>query len=267
MNIKKCVPPLLIILIFCFAGCTTKYNSLTNVKNGNMELIAASKAEVLSAAYNAISSEFPSTYINEINGYQSGFSWHHQPLLDATNFKLLVKKMTGITKDGTEVEGNSISVVTSGTQGLVESRYVAPLISKFENILLERGIKKVTIEKVTLSDDSNNNSNFDNQPIGTGTGFFISEEGDLITNYHVIKNATNISGILSDGKTIPLNIVLKDEINDIALLKANIKSKGLKILSSDAVIKGKEVFALGYPLVGIQGQEQKATFGRINELS
>mgnify|MGYP000079542758 CR=1 FL=1 len=62
-------------------------------------------------------------------------------------------------------------------------------------------------------------------------------------------------------------MVLKDKVNDIALLKANIETKGLTVASSSTVNKGEEVFTLGYPLVGLQGQEQKATFGRVNSLS
>lgn len=267
MSSKKYFPLFFVVLVLSLTSCATTYNSLKSGKDGNMQIIAASHSEILSAAYEAISSEFPSANINEITGYQSGFSWFHMPLLDRTDFKFLVKRVTGKTNDGSEIEGYTITITTSGTQGFVEARYVQPVVKKFEATLLERGIKKLVIAKVTYSSNSGSASKFGNKSVSTGTGFFISESGYLITNYHVIKNANTISIIIANGKTIPVDVVLKDEINDIALLKAGIRSKGLKISSSNTVNKGEEVFTLGYPLIGLQGQEQKATFGRVNALS
>ena len=232
-----------------------------------MKIIAASHSDVLSAAYEAISTEFPSANINEITGYQSGFSWFHMPLLDRTNFKLIIKQVTGLTPDGTEIKGYTISITTSGTQWLVEARYVQPLVRKFEATLLERGIQKLQITKVTYSKHSGGKPGYGNKSLSTGTGFFISNSGYLITNHHVIENAENISIVLNNGKSLPVDLILKDKINDIALLKASIKTDRLNVSSSSTVNKGEEVFTLGYPLVGLQGQEQKATFGRINSLS
>lgn len=267
MSIKKYHYFFIVVLIFNLMSCATTYNSLKIGKDGSMKIIAASHSDILSVAYEAISSEFPSANINEITGYQSGFSWSHMPFLDRTNFKFLVKRVTGLTADGSEVEGYTVSITTQGTQGFVEARYVQPVVERFETTLLERGIKKLKITKITYSNKSGSKSKFSNKSVNTGTGFFVSETGHLITNYHVIEDAVNISIILTNGKTILAEVVLKDKINDIALLKANIKSKGLKISSSTTVGKGEEVFTLGYPLIGLQGQEQKATFGRVNALS
>lgn len=44
-------------------------------------------------------------------------------------------------------------------------------------------------------------------------------------------------------------------------------TKSLPILEKHNIAKGDEVFTLGYPLIQIQGQEQKASFGRINSLT
>lgn len=59
-----------------------------------------------------------------------------------------------------------------------------------------------------------------------------------------------------------------DSANDLALLKVELPaSVPMKIGTSAGIEKGFEVLALGYPLPGLQGQEQKATFGRVNALS
>jgi S1-C subfamily serine protease len=198
MNIRKHQIGLIFLIIY-LSGCTTSYNSL---KSGNseegMKIIAAPHNDVLSAAYEAISSEFPSANINEITGYQSGFSWFHVPILDRTDFKLITKQVTGLTPDGTDVEGYAVSITTSGTQALVDARYVQPLVRRLDATLLERGIEKLEIAKVTYSKNPGDKSAYNSNTLSTGTGFFVSNSGHLITNYHVIENSNDISIVLSN---------------------------------------------------------------------
>jgi S1-C subfamily serine protease len=100
-----------------------------------------------------------------------------------------------------------------------------------------------------------------------GTAFFASEDGYLITCHHVIKDAKEITIVLSDGTNLPARIVQADKVNDVALLKTDTTSKALPVSDSSHLTKGEEVFTLGYPHIGVQGQEQKATFGRVNSVS
>ena len=53
-----------------------------------------------------------------------------------------------MTNEGLEVVGYSYSILTSGTQSFVNSAYVQPLIKKFKEVLLERGIQNVYIKEV-----------------------------------------------------------------------------------------------------------------------
>jgi S1-C subfamily serine protease len=101
----------------------------------------------------------------------------------------------------------------------------------------------------------------------TGTGFFVSDDGYLITNYHVVQDAKEILIITNSKKELKGNYIIGSLIDDIALIKVNAVTKSLPILKKHNIAKGEEVFTLGYPLVQIQGQEQKASFGRINSLS
>lgn len=101
----------------------------------------------------------------------------------------------------------------------------------------------------------------------TGTGFFISTDGHFITNHHVVDGAKSVVVMLSNGKKYPVVIIRSDPANDVAIGKIEFKSKPLPLAGDSEVKKGSEVLTLGYPLITIQGQEQKATFGRINALS
>ena len=101
----------------------------------------------------------------------------------------------------------------------------------------------------------------------TGTGFFVSGDGLILTNYHVVEGAASISVITHDGRTHIAKYIRGDPANDVALLQIPGVSMGLPLGDATRVRKGEEVITLGYPLVAIQGQELKATFGRINATS
>ncbi len=101
----------------------------------------------------------------------------------------------------------------------------------------------------------------------TGTGFFVSTDGYLITSYHVIKNSKKVIAVTFDKKELEAEVIKVDPANDVALLNVKTTTKPLHFSDQINLSKGEEVFTLGYPLLMIQGQEQKATFGRINSLS
>lgn len=102
----------------------------------------------------------------------------------------------------------------------------------------------------------------------SGTGFFISQDGYLITNYHVIENSTNIYVSNKIYKRINAQVVFVDENNDIALLKVDVKLKSIpfNIVPTNKEI-GNNVFTLGYPFIQTMGNEVKLTNGIINSSS
>jgi S1-C subfamily serine protease len=101
----------------------------------------------------------------------------------------------------------------------------------------------------------------------TGTGFFVSSNGHLITNLHVVDGATRIAIVDAGGVQILAVLVKSDRDNDVALLRAECESVPVALAEGKQLAKGEEVATLGYPLISIQGQEQKATFGHINSLT
>ncbi len=83
-----------------------------------------------------------------------------------------------------------------------------------------------------------------------GSGFFISSNGLMLTNHHVISKAKNIWVRLTNKRTYPAIVVAKDAWMDIALLK--VKTKGNKFIPLDLGFRkykiGDEVIAIGSPL-------------------
>jgi len=102
----------------------------------------------------------------------------------------------------------------------------------------------------------------------TGTGFFVTNDGYMVTNFHVVDGATTITVVSPlEKKELKATVVQSDPANDIAILKVEAETVGIPLASIFSSAKGEEVLTLGFPLVALQGQEQKATFGRINALS
>ncbi len=103
--------------------------------------------------------------------------------------------------------------------------------------------------------------------VGTGSGFFITGDGHLVTSYHVVAGSTAIRVRPQNGKELPAVVQRIDAANDLALLKVSATSIPLAVGASSGVRRGDTVYALGFPLVTIQGFEPKVTNGIISSLT
>ncbi len=90
---------------------------------------------------------------------------------------------------------------------------------------------------------------------GLGSGFVLNGEGFILTNHHVIKDATDIRVKLSDDREFAAKVIGKDPLTDVALIKLNSPPKDLPTVvlgDSDALRQGDFVLALGSPF-GLSG--------------
>jgi len=94
---------------------------------------------------------------------------------------------------------------------------------------------------------------------GLGSGYIISEDGYIVTNDHVVGNATKVVVTLTDGEHFDAKILGTDHVSDIALLK--IDKSGLPFIpigNSDDVMIGEWAIAFGNPF-GLFEVNQKPT--------
>ncbi|GFO58426.1 hypothetical protein GMST_07510 [Geomonas silvestris] len=83
---------------------------------------------------------------------------------------------------------------------------------------------------------------------GSGSGFFISKEGHLLTNYHVVGSQKFLKLKLSTGRELVGEVLRSDKTLDVALLKAEqTEVTPLAVRSTESNI-GEDVFVLGSPL-------------------
>jgi len=97
-----------------------------------------------------------------------------------------------------------------------------------------------------------------------GSGVIIDEAGHIVTNNHVIANATTIKVQLADGRTDEARVVGRDPDTDLALL--SIKLRPLPVMSlgrSDQLQVGDAVLAIGNPL----GLQQTVTHGIVSAIN
>ena len=97
---------------------------------------------------------------------------------------------------------------------------------------------------------------------GVGSGCIISNDGDVLTNNHVIEDADQIKVKLANGKELDARIIGRDPKTDLALIKVEGTSdiKPLKLGDSDALRVGNWVVAVGSPF----GLEQTVTAGIVS---
>jgi len=93
-------------------------------------------------------------------------------------------------------------------------------------------------------------SDEDGKPIAQGSGFLVSKDGLIVTNYHVIAEGTSAVVKLPDGAFFVVDGVLaSDKTRDVAVIKAHGENfRTLALGNSDRVQVGQEVVAIGNPL-------------------
>ncbi|GAA0122619.1 MULTISPECIES: S1C family serine protease [Clostridium] len=86
---------------------------------------------------------------------------------------------------------------------------------------------------------------------GIGSGFIFNENGTVLTNYHVIKGASEVKVIFHNGKEVPAKVVNYQEDADLAVLRITEKVEMPGVLEfgdSDSLEVGEQVIAIGNPL-------------------
>ncbi len=104
---------------------------------------------------------------------------------------------------------------------------------------------------------------FNTEGVSLGSGFIINPEGYILTNAHVVFNATDINVVLEGGKhNFPAKIIGLDRLTDVALLKmeSDLPLTVLPLGNSDDLRMGEMVIAMGNPM----GLQHSVTSGLVS---
>jgi len=86
--------------------------------------------------------------------------------------------------------------------------------------------------------------------VGGGTGFFVSSDGLILTNNHVVEDEkANYTVITNDGKKFPAKVLVRDSLSDLALLRVEGSDfPFIELGNSDIILLGQTVIAIGNAL-------------------
>ena len=84
-------------------------------------------------------------------------------------------------------------------------------------------------------------------PAGSGSGFFVTKDGHIITNHHVIEGC-NFTKVSFNGNQVDAQIIAVDKMNDIAILKTDVNPNSIFSISNEDVSLLEDVVVAGYPL-------------------
>lgn len=121
---------------------------------------------------------------------------------------------------------------------------VIPSVVNIRRVITRRNLSRFLFEPESVE-------------ISCGSGFFISEEGHILTNSHVVSNLheeiiedSYLQVTISTGETYVAKVVATDRASDIAIIKINAEEKTpqVKLGDSDQLRAGEFVVAVGSPL-------------------
>lgn len=100
---------------------------------------------------------------------------------------------------------------------------------------------------------------------GTGSGFILNSDGEILTNNHVVKGSSQLTVTLSDKKVFKARVLGTDPRDDLALIKieSGRKLPSMHLGDSDSLVVGQKVLAIGNPF----GFEGTLTTGIVSSLN
>ncbi|MBS0547288.1 MAG: trypsin-like peptidase domain-containing protein [Proteobacteria bacterium] len=101
----------------------------------------------------------------------------------------------------------------------------------------------------------------------SGTGFFITRQGHLLTNAHVVKDCKEIDVSSVGGGSSTATLLKRDERNDLALLQAGAPRAVAGLRSARQVRQGETVVAFGFPLPSYISSGGALTTGTVSALA
>jgi S1-C subfamily serine protease len=106
------------------------------------------------------------------------------------------------------------------------------------------------------------------QTISTGSGFFVTQAGHLLTNAHVVGHCTTISVKSSDGQTGVAKVIATDQNDDLALLKLERRIEMTAVFRTGRPTRaGESAVVFGFPLSDILGSTGNVTTGIVTALT
>ena len=214
---------------------------------------------------------------NWSHGYNRSSLYEHSELEFSSNNSSVIIKSKDRTK--TMKNGSTEKITRAKTRfSIVNSTYVGQfdiirnsskhgITTYYKNFdAVCSGADKLYAE---LSDQPKSLPNIKDDEViaaSSGTGFFVSKSGHIVTNHHVIDGCSIIKAI-HNGNEFVSKVLAVDKVNDLAIIKAEIRPKRVYSISNKDGQLLEEVIVAGYPLGKKVSASIKATSGTVTALA
>ena len=143
-----------------------------------------------------------------------------------------------------------------------------PTYSEAEGLALANSSKKKIVKKTQPKKQKPKIVVGDNEvvPAASGSGFFITSSGYIISNNHVIDGCRKVT-LTHNGQEMSANVIATDSKNDLAILKSNVRPSRFYKLSQDDAKLLDDVIIAGYPLGKRVSAAIKTSKGSITSLA
>lgn len=121
-------------------------------------------------------------------------------------------------------------------------------------------------ENFTMSGDEEDSSDNEEVIVSSGTGFFVSQSGNLVTNYHVVEGCSSVKAV-HNGETLDAKLLAYDQLNDLAVLEINTVPSEVIPLSNDSPYPMQDLIVAGYPFGENFSSTIKFTKGIVSSLA
>ena len=182
-------------------------------------------------------------------------------------------------KDTKEIVQNLISALSYAPEGMRRNNpEVKPIVDEAALLASRHGLGAAQgwlYVRPRFGEKGSDDDDSDGGParkglIGSGTGFFVSADGYIMTNRHVAGGADKLMVRLSDGTMKTAEKIVIDDDQDIAIIKIDQTKKAeypfIKLAGYDVPNVGTDVTVMGFPLGGAMGMNVKITRGVVTSL-
>ena len=184
-----------------------------------------------------------------------------------SNYDMRNYKITKMNLDPIKLYDYVLPKMPEGKNKILWQKWRAQILSNPNYISWKKNPNKTNNRVASKSRSSKSqSSSASNKGGSSGSAFFVTNKGHIITNYHVIQNCRSIPKIKYKDRDVEAKVIAKDSALDLALLKAELRNTKYVSLSGDQPKKLQRIIASGYPFGKYISDDLKFTSGIVSSL-
>ena len=127
-------------------------------------------------------------------------------------------------------------------------------------------LSSILEDNYAVARNEDGSTNTEEVMVSSGTGFFVSKSGNLVTNYHVVEGCGSVKAAYN-GETLDAKLLAHDQLNDLAVLKIETVPSEIIPLSNDSPYPMQDLIVAGYPFGENFSSTIKFTKGIVSSLA